>query len=156
MDKRKKWDASHWVTPGVFSGSYVVDEAVQRVTIVKAYEKQEEDSLETIQELVLNTSEAEPSELVLEIELEPEPATEPEPEPEAVLEMVVEEPDDGVFEQVQKLEQEVLELREALASWEERWSKLEAGNAKEMQYLYQVVLSLKKEWENERNEHRNY
>nr|WP_217367052.1 hypothetical protein [Brevibacillus sp. AF8] len=131
---------SHWVTPGVFSGSYVVDEAVQRISIVKANEKQEEEVTENVQELVVNTTAEQPKELVLE----------------PTFEIIMRETDEAVVEQVHKLEQEVMELKEALASWEERWEKLEENHTKQLQYLYQVVLSLKKEWEIERNEHRNY
>ncbi|MED1800052.1 hypothetical protein [Brevibacillus porteri] len=140
MEKRKKWDLSHWVTPGVFSGSYVVDEAVQRISIVKANEKQEEEVTESVQELVVKTTVEQPKELVLE----------------PTFEIIMRETDEVVVEQVHKLEQEVMELKEALASWEERWEKLEGNHTKQLQYLYQVVLSLKKEWEIERNEHRNY
>nr|WP_206768169.1 hypothetical protein [Brevibacillus formosus] len=131
---------SHWVTPGVFSGSYVVDEAVQRISIVKANEKQEEEGTEDVQELVVNTTVEQPKELVLE----------------PTFEIIMRETDEAVVEQVHKLEQEVMELKEALALWEERWEKLEGNHTKQLQYLYQVVLSLKKEWELERNEHRNY
>nr|WP_217368503.1 MULTISPECIES: hypothetical protein [unclassified Brevibacillus] len=131
---------SHWVTPGVFSGSYVVDEAVQRISIVKANEKQEEEVTENVQELVVKTTVEQPKELVLE----------------PTFEIIMRETDEVVVEQVHKLEQEVMELKEALASWEERWEKLEGNHTKQLQYLYQVVLSLKKEWEIERNEHRNY
>nr|WP_285860424.1 hypothetical protein [Brevibacillus sp. MER 51] len=131
---------SHWVTPGVFSGSYVVDEAVQRISIVKANEKQEEEVTENVQELVVNTTAEQPKELVLE----------------PTFEIIMRETDEAVVEQVHKFEQEVMELKEALASWEERWEKLEENHTKQLQYLYQVVLSLKKEWEIERNEHRNY
>nr|WP_217444714.1 hypothetical protein [Brevibacillus sp. HB1.2] len=131
---------SHWVTPGVFSGSYVVDEAVQRISIVKANEKQEEEVTENVQELVVKTTVEQPKELVLE----------------PTFEIIMRETDEVVVEQVHKLEQEVMELKEALASWEERWEKLEENHTKQLQYLYQVVLSLKKEWEIERNEHRNY
>nr|WP_216675457.1 hypothetical protein [Brevibacillus sp. HB1.3] len=131
---------SHWVTPGVFSGSYVVDEAVQRISIVKANEKQEEVGTENVQELVVNTTSEQPKELLLE----------------PTFEIIMRETDEAVVEQVHQLEQEVMELKEALASWEERWEKLEENHAKQLQYLYQVVLSLKKEWEIERNEHRDY
>ncbi|MFS0555596.1 hypothetical protein [Brevibacillus sp. 179-C9.3 HS] len=140
MEKRKKWDLSHWVTPGVFSGNYVVDEAVQRISIVKPNEKQEEEETENVQELVVNTSEEQQKELVLE----------------PTFGIIMREPDEAVGDQVQKLEQEVRELREALAAWEERWKKLEENHMKEIQYLYRVVLSLKKEWEIERNEHRDH
>nr|WP_202890687.1 hypothetical protein [Brevibacillus brevis] len=131
---------SHWVTPGVFSGSYVVDEAVQRISIVKANEKQDEVVTENVQELVVNTTAEQPKELLLE----------------PTFEIIMRETDEAVVEQIHQLEQEVMELKEALASWEERWEKLEENHAKQLQYLYQVVLSLKKEWEIERNEHRDY
>nr|WP_207145750.1 hypothetical protein [Brevibacillus brevis] len=131
---------SHWVTPGVFSGNYVVDEAVQRISIVKANEKQDEVVTENVQELVVNTTAEQPKELLLE----------------PTFEIIMRETDEAVVEQVHQLEQEVMELKEALASWEERWEKLEENHSKQLQYLYQVVLSLKKEWEIERNEHRDY
>ncbi|MFY0545508.1 hypothetical protein [Brevibacillus sp. H7] len=38
MEKRKRMDQSHWVTPGVFSGSYTVEEAVERITSTKQME----------------------------------------------------------------------------------------------------------------------
>ncbi|MGG1659703.1 hypothetical protein [Brevibacillus sp. NRS-1366] len=141
MEKRKKWDLPHWVTPGVFSGNYVVDEAVERISIVKPVEKTEEPIGEKGQEAkgeVEDGSKQKP-ELVLE----------------PTFEIIMRETDVATSEELQKLEQEVAALKETIAAWENRWKELEGNQKKEMQYLYQVVLSLKKEWEIERNEHRH-
>lgn len=118
MEKRKKWDLPHWVTPGVFSGNFVVDEAVERISSVKPTEKSTEK----------------PMEKMIEIRTQNDPT---------------------LLEQVEKLELELTALKEELASWEKRMKELEEEQGKERQYLYQVVLSLKKEWESERNEHRH-
>lgn len=141
MEKRKKWDLPHWVTPGVFSGHFVVDEAVERISIVKPGEKGQEAAVEkaTATEQTACEQPAEAQELVLEPKLE----------------IMMRETDVVTTEQLEKLEQEVAALKESLAAWEKRWKKAEEEQAKERQYLYQVVLSLKKEWESERNEHRH-
>lgn len=114
MEKRKKWDLPHWVTPGVFSGNFVVDEAVERTSSVNLSGK--------------------PLETTIEIRTQTDPI---------------------LREQVEKLELEIATLREQLASWEKRMKQLEEEQSKERQHLYQVVLSLKKEWESQRNEHRH-
>lgn len=139
MEKRKKWDLSHWVTPGVFSGHFVVDEAVERVSIVKVGEKGQE----AVGEKATAKTACE------------QPAEAKEPVPEPKFEIIMRETDVVTTEQLEKLEQEVAALKESLAAWEKRWKKFEEEQAKERQYLYQVVLSLKKEWESERNEHRH-
>ncbi|CFJ34045.1 Uncharacterised protein [Mycobacterium tuberculosis] len=115
MEKKKKWDLPHWVTPGVFSGQYVVDEAVERITCLK------------------------PVEMNLQ-------------KPQ-VVEKKVEE---NLKEQIQRLELELKEVKEQLAGWEKRSLEAEEAQTKERQHLYQVVLSLKKEWENERHAHRDH
>lgn len=109
MERRKKGDNGQWVTPGVFSGSFVVEEAVEKTNTVRQCEQ-------------------------------PLPAVE-----EQQLQMKMEQ-----------LETQLTDLREALVSSEDRWKRMEADFKKEREYLYQVVLSLKKEWENERNEHRHH
>jgi hypothetical protein len=123
MEKRKKWDLPHWVTPGVFSGEFVVDQAVERITSVK----QMEINLQTPQ--------------VVE-QQEDESLKEPLNEP--------------LKEQIAQLELELKEVKDQLASWEKRYTDAEEAQAKERQYLYQVVLSLKQEWENERNARRDH
>lgn len=108
MEKRKRIESPHWVTPGVFSGNYTVEEAVERVTTSKQ------------------------------------------------LDAPVQSIDDSLWkERMQMLESRLAELTQALTTWENRWKTMEAENKKERQYLYQVVLSLKKEWEKERDEHRH-
>jgi hypothetical protein len=108
VEKRKRLETNHWVTPGVFSGHYTVDEAVERITTVK----QMETTAHTV--------------------------------------------DDSAWkERLELLESRVIELTQALAAWENRWKEMEVENKKERQYLYQVVLSLKKEWEKERDEYRH-
>jgi len=58
--------------------------------------------------------------------------------------------------QLQKLEAELEELKEALSGWVKRVEEMERDQAKERQHLYQVVLALKKEWERNRDEHRHH
>jgi len=108
MEKRKRLETSHWVTPGVFSGHYTVEEAVERITTVKQTEQtaQKADDVAWKERLLL-------------------------------------------------LESRLTEVTEALAEWEKRWKQMEQVNQKERQYLYQVVLSLKQEWERARDEHRH-
>ena len=141
MEKRKKWDLPHWVTPGVFSGHYVVDEAVERITIVKPVEKAAEEPTTEIQQEEINVEGSTPK--------QPELVLEP------TFEIIMRETDVATSEELENLEREVASLKEELASWENRWKEFEESQKKEMQYLYQVVLSLKKEWEIERNEHRH-
>ena len=142
MEKRKKGDLPHWVTPGVFSGTYVVDEAVERISIVKPVEKLPEAEIKvTVQEG--------------EAKLEAAPETKPELVLEPTFEIIMRETDVATSEELQNLEQEVASLKETVAAWEKKWKEAEESQKKEMQYLYQVVLSLKKEWEIERNEHRH-
>lgn len=129
MEKRRKWDLPHWVTPGVFSGNFVVDEAVERISIVKPMEKQAEQSIDQ------------------ETEAKMERRTD---------HLMLEQTETERKEYREKLEQEIQSLKEAIASWEERFKQLEKEQTKQLQYLYQVVLSLKKEWESERNEHRDH
>ncbi|WP_312108540.1 hypothetical protein [Brevibacillus reuszeri] len=144
MEKRKK-DLPHWVTPGVFSGNYVVDEAVERISIVKPVEpaaKAEEEIKQNGNDQVVNEETAAPSpksELVLE----------------PTFEIIMRETDVATSDELRSLEQEVATLKEEVTAWEKRWKEAEESQKKEMQYLYQVVLSLKKEWEIERNEHRH-
>lgn len=116
MEKRKKWELPHWVTPGVFSGHYVAEEAVERVSIAK------------------------PIEITVPLPL----AAEKNGELEALR------------QQVKKLEEEMQELKGMVASWEKRCQEMEQEQDKERQHLYQVVLALKKEWEQERDEHRDH
>lgn len=115
MEKKKKWDLPHWVTPGVFSGQYVVDEAVERITCLKPMEITLHKPAETDQKAA-----------------------------------------DEMKEQVQRLELEIKQLKEQLVTWEQRYKEAEEAQTKERQHLYQVVLSLKKEWENERHAHRDH
>jgi acetyl-CoA carboxylase alpha subunit len=107
VEKRKRMENPHWVTPGVFSGSFAVEEAVERITSIKLPEARTEDETPW-------------------------------------------------KERVEKLEAQLSQLTEALSSWEERWKAMEAEHKKEREYLYQVVLSLKKEWEKERDDHRHH
>jgi hypothetical protein len=106
VEKRKVIVNPHWVTPGVFSGSFVVEEAVERTTTIKLTEASAADETPW-------------------------------------------------KERLEKLEAQLAHLTETLSSWEEHWKAMEAEQKKEREYLYQVVLSLKKEWEKERNEHRH-
>jgi septal ring factor EnvC (AmiA/AmiB activator) len=107
VEKRKRVENPHWVTPGVFSGSFVVEEAVERITSIK--------------------------------------------QPEACTS------DDATWkERLEELEAQLAKLTKSLSSWEERWRAMEAEQKKEREYLYQVVLSLKKEWEKERDENRHH
>lgn len=106
MEKRRKTDHSLWVTPGVFSGSYEVEEAVGKINTVK----QEEWTVRFDDSFLIK-------------------------------------------EKLEQLQQEVAQLQVAGSQWEKRCLMMEEENRKERQYLYQVVLSLKKEWEQERNEH---
>jgi flagellar motility protein MotE (MotC chaperone) len=69
----------------------------------------------------------------------------------------IEQPEEPLWkERIEQLEAQVAALRESLAAWEERFKALEAAQKRECEYLYQVVLSLKKEWEKERDEHRHH
>jgi len=126
MEKRKKWDLPHWVTPGVFSGKYVVDEAVERITSFK------------------------PMEITLQ-----KPSSSEKQEDEACKEEM-KQVEEKLMEQIQQLEVKLNEAKEQFAAAEKRWQAAEETQAKERQHLYQVVLSLKKEWENERNANRDH
>lgn len=109
MEKRKKAEGNHWITPipGVFSGQFVVEEAVERVTSMKREDFQ--------------TSEGSAGRM-----------------------------------QTEQFQQQLDALKEAVARWEERFEKLQEEQKREREYLYQVVLSLKQEWERERNENRDH
>lgn len=140
MEKKKKWDLPHWVMPGVFSGNYVVDEAVERISIVKPTEKE------------LEPANGNPVETIIETAVE---QTLP-PQPEQPIEIILTQKESLIRDHVEKLELEISSLKEQLTSWEKRFRELEETQTKEIQYLYQVVLALKKEWENERNEDRHH
>jgi len=58
-------------------------------------------------------------------------------------------------EQLTRLEEQVRQLQDALQSQDQRMEKLLEEQRKEREHLYQVVLSLKKEWEMERDAHRH-
>ncbi|WP_400163736.1 hypothetical protein ACAF76_011745 [Brevibacillus sp. TJ4] len=116
MEKRKKWEVQHWITPGVFSGHYVAEEAVERISTAQS----------------------------LEISVPIPQANEKKEELEALR------------QQVHTLQAELREVKELLDRWEKKSAELEAEHAKERQHLYQVVLSLKQEWEKERNEDRDH
>lgn len=109
MEKRRKNDSSLWLTPGVFSGSYEIEEAVGKINEVK----QEEWTVRFDESFLLK-------------------------------------------EKLEQVKQEVAQLQEAVAMWEQRCQLMEEENRKERQYLYQVVLSLKREWERERNAHSDH
>jgi len=126
MEKRKKWDLPHWVTPGVFSGNYVVDEAVERITSFK------------------------PMEFTLQ-----KPSGSEKQSDENLTE-AVKQVEERLTERIRELEQKLIEVKEQAAAMEKHWKAAEEAQAKERQHLYQVVLSLKKEWENERNAHRDH
>jgi flagellar motility protein MotE (MotC chaperone) len=69
----------------------------------------------------------------------------------------VKQPEEPTWkERIEQLEAQVAELKQSLAAWEERFKALEAEQKRDCEYLYQVVLSLKKEWEKERDEHRDH
>lgn len=140
MEKKKKWDLPHWVMPGVFSGNYVVDEAVERISIVKPTEKE------------LEQANGNPMETIIDTAVEQTSA----PQPEQPVEIILTQKESVIRDHVEKLEMEMTSLKEELASWEKRFRELEEAQTKELQYLYQVVLALKKEWENERNEDRHH
>lgn len=144
MEKKKKGDLPHWVMPGVFSGNYVVDEAVERITIVKPTDKEQEPE-------PVPTLEA-PHAPVVEAVAEQAAA----PKPEQPIEIILTQKESVLRDQVEKLEQAVASLKEEVATWEQRFKQWEEKQAKELQYLYQVVLALKKEWESERNEDRHH
>jgi hypothetical protein len=109
MDKRRKNEPNIWVTPGVFSGSPEIEEAVGKINAPKQ--------------------------------------TESTPGGDDTH---------NLRDKVEQLNQQVRQLQESLEAWEQRWQTLEEESKKERQYLYQVVLSLKKEWERERHEHRHH
>ncbi|KQL49342.1 hypothetical protein AN963_06160 [Brevibacillus choshinensis] len=136
MEKKKKWDLPHWVMPGVFSGNYVVDEAVERISIVKPTEKELEPANGYSAETIIETAVEQAS----------------PPLPEQPIEIILTHKESVIHDQVEKLDLEITSLKEQLTSWEKRFRELEETQTKEIQYLYQVVLALKKEWENERNE----
>ncbi|QRG69958.1 hypothetical protein [Brevibacillus choshinensis] len=140
MDKKKKWDLPHWVMPGVFSGNYVVDEAVERISIVKPTDKGLVPANDT------------PAETRIEIAAEQTSL----PQTEQPIEIILTQKESVLRDQVEKLELEITAVKEQLVSWEKRFKALEEAQTKELQYLYQVVLALKKEWENERNEDRHH
>lgn len=144
VEKKKKWDLPHWVMPGVFSGNYVVDEAVERISIVKPVEKGTEPENE------------EALELMVEAALETALKQSPPPTPEQPIEIILTQKESVLRDHVEKLELEIASLKEEVASWEKRLKEFEEKQAKEHQYLYQVVLALKKEWERERNEDRHH
>jgi predicted RNase H-like nuclease (RuvC/YqgF family) len=109
MDKRKKNEPNIWVTPGVFSGSSDIEEAVGKINTLK--------------------------------QTESTPGS-----------------DDTQYlrDKMEQMNQQITQLQESLEAWELRWQALEEESKRERQYLYQVVLSLKKEWERERHEHRHH
>ncbi|GAA4708710.1 hypothetical protein [Brevibacillus fulvus] len=106
MEKRRKSDAL-WVTPGVFSGSLKIEEAVGRISSVS------------------------------QLDWNPKPVE-----------------DSQLKSQIEMLAQQIQQLQAQLAEWEQRWAMMKEEQNKERQYLYQVVLSLKQEWETERSVHR--
>ncbi|USG63462.1 hypothetical protein NDK47_14880 [Brevibacillus ruminantium] len=110
MDKRKKGEGSHWITPipGLFSGEIMVEEAVERVTSIKR------------EEVVMTT--------------------------------------DGAQWRLraEEMQQELAALKEKVTRWEEQFKALQDEQKREREYLYQVVLSLKQEWERERSENRDH
>ncbi|MDF2679889.1 MAG: hypothetical protein K0R47_1079 [Brevibacillus sp.] len=140
MEKKKKWDLPHWVMPGVFSGNYVVDEAVERISIVKPTEKE------------LEPANVNPEETIIETAVEKSTPT----QYEHPIEIILTQKESIIRDHVEKLDLEIASLKEQLTSWEKRFRDLEEAQTKEIQYLYQVVLALKKEWENERNEDRHH
>jgi hypothetical protein len=131
VEKRKRGEPPHWVMPGVFSGHVIIEEAVERVTSVKL-----------------------PELLPFEGPASKERIEQPE---EPLWKERIEQPEEPLWkERIEQLEAQVAALRESLAAWEERFKALEAEQKRECEYLYQVVLSLKKEWEKERDEHRHH
>jgi len=140
VEKKKKWDLPHWVMPGVFSGNYVVEEAVERISIAKPIEKEPEPAQETP--------------LAPAVEAVSEQAA--LPKPEQPIEIILTQKESVLRDQVEKLELAITTLKEEVASWENRFKQMEEKQDKELQYLYQVVLALKKEWESERNEDRHH
>ncbi|MEJ8544815.1 hypothetical protein [Brevibacillus borstelensis] len=107
MEKRKKGENTHWIMPGVFSGEFVVEEAVERVQL-----KKQEDHRAVVEALWR--------------------------------------------EQSAEIQHELAAIKEELTRWEERFKALQEEQKREREYLYQVVLSLKQEWERERNENRHH
>ncbi|GED52680.1 hypothetical protein EDM54_17585 [Brevibacillus borstelensis] len=107
MEKRKKGETTHWIMPGVFSGEFVVDEAVERVQLKKLGDQR--DAAEALWK-----------------------------------------------ERAEEIQKELAALKEAVSRWEERFKVLQEEQKREREYLYQVVLSLKQEWERERNENRHH
>ncbi|WNC17305.1 hypothetical protein [Brevibacillus brevis] len=140
MEKKKKWDLPHWVMPGVFSGNFVVEEAVERISIVKPTEKETETATVKLQEAKGDEASVQTSPLA----------------PEQPIEIILTQKESVIRDQVEKLELEMTELKRQLAAWEQRFREIEEKQTKELQYLYQVVLALKKEWESERNEDRHH
>lgn len=140
MEKKKKWDLPHWVMPGVFSGNYVVEEAVERISIVKPTGKEAEPGSDSPPEAVVQTAAEQTSPTL----------------PEQPVEIILTQKESVISDHVEKLEVEIASLKEELSAWEERFKELQETQTKELQYLYQVVLALKKEWENERNEDRHH
>lgn len=140
MEKKKKWDLPHWVMPGVFSGNFVVEEAVERISIVKPTEKETETAAGKLQEAKGDEASVQTSPLA----------------PEQPIEIILTQKESVIRDHVEKLELEMTELKRQLSAWEQRFREIEEKQTKELQYLYQVVLALKKEWESERNEDRHH
>jgi len=59
------------------------------------------------------------------------------------------------LEKGEELEEKVKRLESQLKEWEQRWMKQMKAAQHEREHLQQLVLMLKKEWEMERDEHRN-
>lgn len=140
MEKKKKWDLPHWVMPGVFSGNFVVEEAVERISIVKPTEEETETAAGKLQEAKGDEASVQTSPLA----------------PEQPIEIILTQKESVIRDHVEKLELEMTELKRQLSAWEQRFREIEEKQTKELQYLYQVVLALKKEWESERNEDRHH
>jgi dynactin complex subunit len=105
MEKRRRNEPVHWVTPGVFTGTIHVQETLEQ---------------ECVNNLPVRARE-----------------------------------ETALTQKIQALEEEMQTLKNQLQELEKKWAQFVKNNQREREHLYQVVLSLKKEWEMERDEHRH-
>ncbi|NGQ97305.1 hypothetical protein G3578_19390 [Brevibacillus sp. SYP-B805] len=105
MEKRRKSEKPHWVTPGVFSGAVQTQERLGQEPVSHALAQAEEQS--------------------------------------------------ELIGKITSLEQDMQTLQRQLQEWEKKWAHFVKASQRDREHLYQVVLSLKKEWEMERDENRH-
>ncbi len=66
------------------------------------------------------------------------------------------EADPELVSRLEALEGRVEQLARELAAWAKNWQTFQEAGTRDREHLYQVVLSLKKEWEAGRDEHRDH